>query len=230
MRKLHIYYRHYNVTTTESHRPDWFTYEKSLKNLISNLQGNKGIRLNLVMDSPHEATGNWINKYKFNFHNIHNVNEGSDWGSFQEACKIVKNDKDIEENDLIYFVENDYIHLDGWYNKVIEWFETYGDLHYLSLYDHKDKYFLTQYQELMSRVVITETHHWKTTPSTCGTFILSKQLFDEDFDILSTMQGDHNKWLWLTENRNRLIITPIPGLATHCMRGLESPTIKWNEI
>ena len=44
------------------------------------------------------------------------------------------------------------------------------------------------------------------------------------------MKGDHNKFLWLAENKGRFVITPIPGLSTHCMEGLMSPTIKWEEI
>ena len=44
------------------------------------------------------------------------------------------------------------------------------------------------------------------------------------------MRGDHNKWLWLNENRERFVFTPLPGLSTHCMDGLLSPTINWEEI
>ena len=42
--------------------------------------------------------------------------------------------------------------------------------------------------------------------------------------------GDHNKWLYLNESKNRFIITPLPGLSTHCMEGLMSPTINWEKI
>ena len=42
--------------------------------------------------------------------------------------------------------------------------------------------------------------------------------------------GDHNKWIHLNENKNRFILTPLPGLSTHCMEGLMSPTIEWNKI
>ncbi len=74
------------------------------------------------------------------------------------------------------------------------------------------------------------THHWKSTPSTCGSFILTKELFNHDYDTLSTMEGDHNKWLWLNQHKNRSIISPIPGLSTHCMEGLMSPTIDWSKV
>jgi len=44
------------------------------------------------------------------------------------------------------------------------------------------------------------------------------------------MRGDHNKWLWLNENRNRFVFTPLPGLSTHCMNNLLSPTINWETL
>ena len=56
------------------------------------------------------------------------------------------------------------------------------------------------------------------------------QLFDLDYDIHTSIVGDHNKFLQLAEERNRMVITPIPGLSTHCMEGLMSPTIKWDKL
>jgi hypothetical protein len=32
------------------------------------------------------------------------------------------------------------------------------------------------------------------------------------------------------QERNKIVITPIPGLSTHCMEGLMSPTIEWSKI
>jgi len=128
---------------------------------------------------------------------------------------------------LIYFLENDYLHVDGWLGKVEELFTTYNGLDYVSLYDHKDKYFLPMYDNLVSKIFITDSHHWRSTPSTCGSFTITKERFDEDYDILSTVRGDHNKFLWLNKNRGRSVVSPIPGLSTHCMEGLMSPTLEW---
>ena len=44
------------------------------------------------------------------------------------------------------------------------------------------------------------------------------------------MVGDHNKFLYLNQERNKIVITPIPGLSTHCMDGLMSPIIEWDKI
>ena len=151
-------------------------------------------------------------------------------GSFFKTCDIIKNNPDIQQDDLIYFLENDYLHVPGWIYKIFELFQRYDGLDYVSLYDHNDKYFLPMYDNLVSKIVTTETHHWRTTPSTCGSFVVSKQTFDQDYDILSSMVGDHNKWLWLNQHRNRSVLSPIPGLSTHCMGSLLSPTIPWENI
>ena len=86
------------------------------------------------------------------------------------------------------------------------------------------------YDNLVSKVFTTKTHHWRTTPSTCGTYIVNKKIFLEDFDVPFQMKGDHNKFLWLAKNKNRFVTTPLPGLSTHCMEGLLSPTIDWKGI
>lgn len=224
--KIHIFYRHYNTSSTlnPQYRPDGFSYEKSFNNLLETIEGNPNVELTVMMDGSKQGT--FLENYNIN---IYEFKGGSDAASFFETVKYVKN-KNIGDKDLVYFLENDYLHLDGWVEKVIDLFSTFKGLSYVSLYDHNDKYFLPMYEDLVSKIFTTKTHHWRTTPSTCGSFIISKQLLEEDFDILSTMEGDHNKYLWLNENKNRFVITPIPGLSTHCVEGLMSPIINWKEL
>lgn len=223
--KIHIYYRHYNVSGTEPRRPEGFDYEKCYINLLNSFLKDN-CRVNIIFDG--EVDSNWIKNHHYD--SLYTIKAGGDQNSFFETVKIAKNDPLVEENDLIYFLENDYLHIKGWDNKIIELFSMYQNLDYVSLYDHNDKYFLPMYDSLVSKIFTTETHHWRTTPSTCGSFIISKKVLNEDYDILTTMAGDHNKFLWLNENKNRFVFTPIPGLSTHCMRGLLSPTINWNKL
>lgn len=225
--KLHIFYRHYNVGGKgNNNRPNWFTYEKCYRNLLSSLEwGSDDYKINIVYD---DTEHNWVKSVKYD--KLYEIDAKEDMASFFKTCSLIKNDPTIENGDLIYFLENDYMHVDGWLNKVIELFSTYKGLDYVSLYDHNDKYFLPMYDNLVSKIFTSPTHHWRTTPSTCGSFIVTKERFNEDFDILSTMRGDHNKWLWLNEHRSRSVITPIPGLSTHCMSNLLSPTIKWEKV
>ena len=224
--KLHIFYRHYNIKNTDNrNRPSWFNYEKCYDNLLSTISSWENVKINVVYDGKED---NWVKDKYYN--KFYEIEAKEDQKSFWETVKLAHSDNLIEQNDLIYFLENDYMHVNGWVEKIFELFQTYNGLDYVSLYDHNDKYFLPMYDNLTSKIFTSPSHHWRTTPSTCGSFVTTKQRLNEDFDILSTMRGDHNKWLWLNENRNRFVFTPLPGLSTHCMEGLLSPTIKWEKI
>lgn len=226
--KLHIFYRHLNTNKyfeIPKERPSWFDYEKCFLNLLTTIE-ECNISLNVVYDG--EDLDNFIFKYKDRF-KLHKINAGSDFGSFVETWKLVK-ESNISDNELIYFLENDYLHQKDWYDKVIEFFKKNSDLIYLSLYDHLDKYIFDDYRNLQSQILITSTHHWRTTPSTCGSFIITKKLFDLDYDIHINTHTDHNKFLKLSNERGRKVFTPIPGLSTHCSYNLLSPTIDWYEI
>ena len=137
--KIHIFYRHYNITGTELRRPQWFNYEKCFLRLLETIKDNDKVILHIVYDNKIQGY-NWINKYKDNFKFIE-FEGGSDWASFIKVGSILEA-YNIQESDLIYILENDYIHVDGWVDKVFELFNTFSNLNYVSLYDHKDKYFL----------------------------------------------------------------------------------------
>lgn len=223
--KIHIFYRHYNIQGTDfKGRPKWFSFEKSFENLISTLDTNT-TSLHVVMDG--DTDQNFIGKYRDEF-SLHNITAGTDVSSFFQTWQIASQVETASE-DLYYFLENDYIHLPGWTEKVIELFKTYSLPHYVSLYDHRDKYTGASYENLLSKIITTETHHWRTTPSTCGSFIVNKQIFTEDFDVHTSFTQDHEKFLSLYEHRNRLVLTPMPGLSTHCMQEFLSPTINWEQ-
>ena len=224
--KIHILYRHYNISGNDNKgRPMWFDFEKCFSNLIDTIEGYD-VDLHMIFDG--QADSNFVSKYKDKF-TLHEISAGSDQSSFFQTWEIAKS-LSMKETDLVYFVENDYLHVHGWVDKIVELFSTYNLEHYVSLYDHKDKYFLPMYDSLVSKILITDTHHWRTTPSTCGSFVINRKLFDQDYDIHTTVAGDHNKFLQLNQERGRSVITPLPGLSTHCMEGLLSPTINWESI
>lgn len=221
---IYIFYRHYNISGNDNKgRPSWFDYEKCFINLLDTIK-NTDTELHVVFDG--NAKDNFIWKYKSNY-TLHEIKAGNDFQSAMETYQIAKSIVNKDE-DIIYFLENDYLHSPNWVEKVKDLFNTYN-VNYVSLYDHNDKYFLPMYDDLVSKIFTTKTSHWRTTPSTCGTYLIKNKLFKEDFDIHTGMQGDHNKYIWLNQNRTRFVVTPIPGLSTHCMEGLMSPTINWKE-
>ncbi len=230
---IHIFYRHYQNDNLEHTaalgRPDWFSYKTCFNNMLHTIK-NTDASLTVMMDGE---VSQWIDVNSNTDYSVHQFDGGSDSASATYTYKYIQKlltESKIKKDDLIYVAENDYLHISGWVEEVETLFTTYNGLHYVSLYDHNDKYISSMYSDLTSKIFTTSTHHWRSTPSTCGTYIARAELLMDDLNDHLDVVGDHNKWIHLNHTKQRFILTPIPGLSTHCMEGLLSPTIKWQEI
>jgi len=242
--KIKILYSHYNISGTDyKARPKWFDYEKCFVNFITTIWSNSleypqklrnDVELHVIYDTTRGGIDqNWLHKYNNIIGlQIHEIKGGSMFGAAKEMYRISKElSEDMEGDDLFYFMENDYLHVEGWVEEVKTLYSEFKGLNYVTLYDHNDKYIhMHLYEDLVSKIFASSTRHWRTVPNTCGSYIVPKKLFIEDYDIHSGLEGDANKWAWLSENRNRFLLSPLPGLSTHCMDTLMSPTIDWEKI
>jgi hypothetical protein len=226
--KITILQSHYNVEGKgNKFRPNWFDYEKCFINLLNTIDG-KDIDLHLIMDGKIED--NWIKRYNGRYI-PHEIDGNNMEKAAVEMYKIAFNlTHSMKDDDLIYFLENDYLHIRGWDEAVLELYKAYEGLNYVALYDALDKYYAPMYDDLVSKIFSTNKRHWRTTPSTCGSFIVPKNIFLEDYNNHTTIMGDHNKWVAIYEEKQRFILSPIPGYSTHCMDTLLSPMIDWKSI
>lgn len=220
---IHIIYRATSNVSGGGHdRPENFSYTRCLDNILSTIRDREDVKFHFLCDGTYNGPRDYMDS-------VIEFEGGSDVASFLFAWNFAK-ELNLEEDDLLYFLENDYLHVDGWVDKVFDIFKSYNINGYVSLYDCPDKYSSSDYPDLVSCVYITQTSHWRTTPSTTGTFIINKRIFDEDSDVHTTYYSDHHKFVWLTENRGRLVITPIPTLSTHCVARYMAPIVNWNTI
>jgi hypothetical protein len=219
---IHILYRHTSHTSgMGKNRPHWFSYEKSLNNLLSTIEGLDFVKFHLIYDGECNITDPRI-------HHIENIKAGSDCNSYFYSWHYAKS-LNIGDKDLIYIAENDYAYVHGWIHKIKELFDAYEDLDYVTLYDHNDKYNPIMYPNLATYLFITKSHHWRITPSTTGSVIFGKRILDEDFDIHSVNCSDFGRYEFLRTNRNRNVLSPIPSLATHCEVEWLAPVIDWEK-
>lgn len=229
---IHIFYRHYSVSHREEWRPHWFDYEKCYDNLLRTIHNPNNVRINIVFDGD---TDNFIRNKKFD--NFFNINAGNDLDSFNQTLKIVKDlSESFDLNDIIYFLENDYLHMNGWDLIVQDFFSSRFKSNYLTLYDHYDKY----HSQNLSEIIVTDKHHFRTTPSTCGSYLSNVETFLKDFtfhtSIFEFLKNktsyplDHAKFLTLQKITTSKLFSPIPGLSTHCLNNLMSPTIDWGKL
>lgn len=239
-RYLHIFYRHVHINAEKNsrdpnkRRPDWFTYEGCFRNLLATIRndplGNR-VKLTVMFDGKFQDFANdFISGYQANKDlniDLKFLEAGSDTNSALITMDYVYH-SDISDGNLVYLLENDYMHQPGWIQKIFELYNSDVTFDYISIYDHRDKYFLPMYTELQARLYHTQTHHWRTAPSSCGSYIAEISRFRSDYDIFRQGLPDYFFFIALINERKRVLLTPIPGLSTHCMEGYLSPTINWS--
>lgn len=238
-RQIHIFYRHVHVKANarsrdpNKARPDWFSHEACFRNLLDTIArdplGHR-VTVTVMYDGPLEdLQTDFIAPYvasKESGVRLQLLQAGSDRNSFLITLGHA-NGLPLPDTDVVYFLENDYLHQHGWVSKVFELYDSGQAFDMVSLYDHKDKYILPMYASLTARLLLSRSHHWRTTPSACASFMLSKAALARDHDALASGQTDYYFFREVIENRGRVLLSPIPGLSTHSMEGYLSPNVDW---
>jgi len=130
---------------------------------------------------------------------------------------IKKSIEEFEDNEIIYFCEDDYLHLPI-SPQLIE--EGIKRSDYVSLYDHPDKYTFQYNGGEFSKVIKTTSSHWRFTVSTCMTFASTAGVLKKDLNIWEkyTKENhphDHHIFTDLGKENKRRLAVCIPGCACH---------------
>lgn len=209
-------------------KPSYINNENCLKNASDNFKDSDWL---VIADNVSKHTSDMILKYQ---NNIVHVKVGHGAGTFNlaldEALKL-------EDSEIVYFLENDYLHRPGSNVVLQEGFDMGSD--YVSLYDHPDKYIdganpFVEYGGEITRVMLSNSCHWKLTNSTTMTFAAKVRTLREDESILrdytnQSYPKDFEMFLALRE-KGRTLVTPIPGYSTHGETSWLSPLTDWNKI
>lgn len=165
-------------------------------------------------------------------------------------CTINYALENFNDEDYVYFVEDDFLHKPEALKLLKEGFEIAD---YVTLYDHPDKY--VDYNNNgdnkyikgggeETKVLLTKSSHWKLTNSTVMTFAVKVKTLKEDYPIWKYFPARSFKaWqrLQMLEPRFRLkymfsgrkkrkLISPIRGASTHCEVKYLSPLVDWSKI
>ena len=216
-------------------KPKYINNENCLKNFC-NIFFDHIYSINIIADNCSEDTLKMIQKY-IDPINIHKTTEGSGAQTFNIALdKALKYD----DEEIVYFIENDYLHKPGSEQIIKEGLDLGAS--FVSLYDHPDKYIDpsrggNKYCEggaESTRVYLTQSSHWKITNSTTMTFAAKVKTLREVESILrkhttGTYPRDFDMFLELREN-NRILISSIPGYATHGETAWLTPLTDWSKI
>lgn len=217
---LFVYYR-LSDGSYEKNKPEYITNAKCLANFTQYFSTDG---LYLIADNVTDDTWHWLHS---EYPSI--PKERSHFGngaqSFNHALDLALTHDD---NSIIYFMEDDYLHRSGARKILLEGFTLNTD--YVTLYDHPDKYMdpiilKKLYKPLVknsgenTRVMITDSCHWKATNSTTMTFAARVKTLKKDERVLRKFTDgsyplDYKMFLKLRK-KGKILISSIPGYSTH---------------
>lgn len=221
-------------------RPQWFNKFKIFENFKSTLNKNLS-NYTIVYD---EFNGNINKTFLSKEKNVEIISCGNETESFLKTLNIVLS-KNFDDDTIIYFLEDDYLHRPGWCDIMIEGFNI--NTSYLTLYDF-DFFISAGY---LTETFVTKNSHWRAVPATTNTFSCKYKTLKEDIkihekysqeniwqtDICGKLEPrgkycftkDYDKF-WELQKHNKYLISPMPGWSTHCDANHLSPIIDWEKI
>ena len=141
-------------------------------------------------------------------------NMATTMASIKHSFNLAKNCKD-----LIYFVEDDYIHKNEALTEMLFAYEKF-----CSIYQNEIFILSTDYPYLYkkmgnSNILIGENIHWRTVKESLLTFMTSKKMVEKYFDKLiemSNKQSDPFEKNLHEIYEQEKCLSPIPSLSVHC--------------
>lgn len=223
---IHVLARHCDRENTKA-RPDWFAKHAAFENLTGTL--DDGCTLHVMFDGrpdQHFVVGHSVDIVRFD--------GGSDAASFRSTLAFAAKQKGHwQDTDIVYFVEDDYMHRPGWPAAIREAFAAgVGDI--VSLYDHTDRYGDSLAPCYLKH---TQSCHWRSAVSTTNTFAVRFSSLLEDLPVyrefanpeVSRTCVDHEKFVKLLQLKGRRLYTSVPAFSTHCERDFLAPVVRWHE-
>lgn len=228
---MRVFYRISDASNTSKIKFSHATKKHCLENFLQHFPAEI---INIYADKVHSDTLNWLNTLGCN---IVETNCKSNSDSF---LNVLNQAILLPKDETVYFVEDDYLHLPKSRQVLLEGIDR---AHYVSLYDHRDKYipasmggnpFIEDDAAELTKVFVTNTTHWKLTNSTTMTFASKVSTLQEDSEIWNkyisgTHPHDFQCFLELRD-KGRTLATPIPGYSTHCEPMWAAPLIDWESV
>jgi hypothetical protein len=231
---MHIYYR-ISDTGYNKIKPPFINNSNCLHNFIG-IFSKSEYHISVIADNVSSTTYDMIENHVPS-NRIKTVSIGNGAGTFNIALDDALNISN--ENEIVYFVENDYLHKSGSDSVLIEGFDLNPS--FITLYDHPDKYldpshggnpYCTGGAE-NTRLYLTRSCHWKITNSTTMTFAAKVKTLKQAENILRKWTNEthpHDFQMFLDlQKHHHVLISSVPGYATHGETQWMCPLHDWEK-
>ncbi len=119
------------------------------------------------------------------------------------------------DSEYVYFAEDDYFYLPNQFGSAIVFIKEHN-AEFLTLYDHIDSYTLDIHNHC-EKIVVSEGKHWRTTGSTCLTFLTTKTILRATKSVFATYSKknyDASMWFALTKRNVRNPLKMVASAGT----------------
>lgn len=122
--------------------------------------------------------------------------------TFSLQMDILLNQNDSE---YVFFVEDDYLFLADSTRRAVDFLKR-PDVAFVTPYDHIDNYILDIHQQHKYKIVLHDEYHWRTTASTCMTFLTKKKaLLKTEKVFRSYCKGNWDSSLWFALTKHNVL-------------------------
>lgn len=179
-----------------------------------------------------------VDQFRDRINQVNVKNEKSTVNQISNMCNIYKSlELSKSSKDLIYFVEDDYIHERQSISEMIFAYERISSLAKKELVMCPSDYPYLYMKVDNTKLFIGENYHWRQINETLCTFLMSKKIIEKHWDKLTNMcKQEHYPFESPLHDiyKEELCISPVPSLAIHCTNvnsvfGL-SPNKNWKKL
>ncbi len=213
-----IYIIDYNSSKNQISQLEEILKKSNINFKILNLEFDKfSTQIKKINEENKEVT----DKQKSNMSNIH------------QSLLLSKEKSD----DLIYFVEDDYIHEEISLSEILYTYEKIASVTKKELIICPTDYPYLYTQSENTKIFLGENRHWRQIDQTLCTFLTSKKIVNKYWNELTSMcKTEHYPFEKPLHKiyKKELCISPLPSLAVHftninSIYGL-SPNVDWKEL
>ena len=232
-------------------RPSWYSKELCLKSFLlsfEQLRNENEAEISVLVDGYLKPHDEWSKTIKKIVEPRGLIIEQKPVGNVESSINILRLASSLSRNKVIIFAEDDYL----WLTPALLGLQhslTQLPVHYATPYDHPVRYEPNypkgaDLPHWHNAIYITNERHWRTQESTCMTFATTNRTLAEDIsyferykengkgrpedrELFRDLQG---LGAYANDNMNkRILVGPIPSLATHAHLPWLAPLIDWEK-
>lgn len=156
-----------------------------------------------------------LEDFKNKIKNINSIKFFSYMSNVYNSFNIAKR----ENYDLIYFVDDDYLHKKNFINELIFTYEKISSITEKELFLCPADYPFLYFKPENTYILLGEKYHWRRVKESLCTFLTSKKMIEKNWDHLIKLVNNFNDPFEKPLHEifeNELCFSPIPSLSVHC--------------